>query len=130
MTDRFHGASANGFVRRWNRRADITTCWLEAGERRSFAGPVHADQGLEEKSVRQLPRLRAQLSNRERPLESASNLGFVLLLDPDQYERRIAGLERSLRSSDDGAIQTITVCERGRRHEREEPEADCHHYIQ
>ena len=95
-----------------NRRAQITTRWLEARERRSFACPMRADQGLEEESVGQLPRLGTQLTNRERLLEGVSNLGFVLLLDPDQHEGRIAGLERTLRGLYDRAIQTITVCER------------------
>ena len=58
--DRLHRADANGFVRRLNRRAQITPRWLEAGERCSFASPVHANQGLEEESVGELPRLRVQ----------------------------------------------------------------------
>jgi hypothetical protein len=128
MTERLDGADANGFVRRRNRRTQIATRWLEAGERRPFAGPVHADHGLEEESVGKLPCLRTQLANPERLLECLSNLGFVLLLDPDQYERRIACLERALRGLYDGAIQTITVCERTCRHEREESEPYCYRY--
>src|SRR6478735_7341577 len=112
MTDRLHGADANAFVRRRNRRDQIATRWLEARERRSFAGPVHADQSLEEESVGQIPCLRAQRANRECLLEGVSNPGFVLLVDPDQHEGRIAGLERTLRGLYDWAIQTITVCER------------------
>ena len=51
-----------------------------------------------------------------------SNLGIVLLLDPDQHDRRMAGLERTLRSLHDLAIQSITVCERACRYERDESE--------
>jgi hypothetical protein len=69
MTNRFDGADANGFVGRRNRWAQITTRWLEARERRSFAGAMDADQRLEEESVGQLSRLRAKQTNRERLLE-------------------------------------------------------------
>lgn len=55
-------------------------------------------------------------------LEGLSNLGFVLLLDPDQHQRRIASLERALRGLHDRAIQAITVCERARRRKCEESE--------
>jgi hypothetical protein len=128
MTNRFDGTDANGFVRRRNRWAQITTRWLEARERRAFAGAMHADQRLEEESVGQLSRLRAQLANRERLLEGLPNLRFVLFLDPDQHERRISGVERTLRGLYDGAIQTIAVCERACRQEREESEPCCHRY--
>jgi hypothetical protein len=89
---------------------------------------MDADERLEEESVGQLPRLRAQVANRECLLEGLSNLGFVGLLNPDQDERRITGLERSLRRLHDGAIQTITVCERACRHQREESEPGCYRY--
>jgi hypothetical protein len=129
MTNRFDGTDANGFVRRWNRWTQITTRWLEARERLSFAGAMHADQRVEEESVGHLSRLRAQLANRERLLEGLPNLKVVLLLDPDQHERRIARVERTLRDLYDGAIQTIAVCERACRHEREESEPYCHRYL-
>ena len=58
VTDRLHRTDANGFVRRCDRRAEITTRWLEARERRPFACAMHADQGVEEEPVSQLPRLR------------------------------------------------------------------------
>ena len=129
MTNGFDGTDANGFVRRRNRWAEITTRWLETRERSSFASAMHADQRLEEESVGQLSRLRAQFANRKRLLEGPPNLRFVLLLDPDQHERRIAGRERELRGLYDGAIQTIAVCERTCRHKREESEPDCHRYL-
>lgn len=126
VTDRLHGTDANGFVRRWDRRAEITTRWLEARERRPFACAMHADQGLEEESVSQLPRLRAQRAHRECLLEGLSNLWFVLLLDPDQHKRRITGLECALRSFHDWAIKAVTVCERACRRERKESDSYCH----
>jgi hypothetical protein len=89
---------------------------------------MHTDQGLEEEAVGELSRLRAQLANRERLLECLSNLWFVLLMDSDEYERRIAGLECALRGLHDRAIQAVTVCERAYRCEREEsePELQCY----
>ena len=128
VTDRLHGTDANGFVRRWDRRAEITTRWLEARERRPFACAMHADQGLEEESVSQLPRLRAQHADRECLFEGFSNLWFVLLLDPDQHKRRIAGLECALRSFHDWAIKAVTVCERACRRERKECDSYCRRY--
>src|SRR5687767_11437040 len=128
MTNRFDGADANRFVRRRNRWAQITTRWLEARKRRSFAGAMHADQRLEEEPVGQLSRLRAQLANSERLLEGLPNLRFVLLLDSDQHERRIAGVERTLRGLYDGAIQTIAVCECAGGQQREESDPCCHRY--
>src|SRR5688572_10761493 len=128
MTNRFDGADANRFVRRRNRWAQITTRWLETRERRSFAGAMHADLRLEEESVGQLSRLRAQLANSERLLEGVPNLRFILPLDPDQHERRIAGVKRTLRGRYDGAIHTIAVCERACRQERKESDPCCHRY--
>ena len=81
MTDRLDGAGANCFIRFRNRRAQIAARGLEARVGRAFACPVHADQGLEEESVGQLPCLTAQLANGECPIEGLSNLWFVLLLD-------------------------------------------------
>jgi hypothetical protein len=89
---------------------------------------MQADQGLEKESVGQRFRLRAQLSNGERLLENLSNLWFVLLLDPDQHGRWIASLERTLCGLHNWAIQTVTVCERACRHERDESEPYCHRY--
>ena len=128
VTDRLHGTDANGFVGRWDRRAEVTTRWLEARERCPFACAMHADQGLEEESVSQLPRLSAQRANRECLLEGLANLWFVLLLDPDQHERRIPGLECALRSFHDRAIEAVTVGERARRRERNECDSCCYRY--
>jgi hypothetical protein len=89
---------------------------------------MHADQGLEEESVRELPRLRIQRANRECLLEGVSNLWFVLLLDPDQYERGITRLECALRGFHHWAIKAVTVRERACRRQREEAEPYCHRY--
>jgi hypothetical protein len=128
VTDRLRGTDANGFVRRGDRRAEITTRRLEARERRSFACAMQADQGFEEESVSQLPRLGAQPANRECLLEGLSNLWFVLLLDPDQHKRRITSLERALGSFHDWAIEAVTVCKRASRRERKESDSYCHGY--
>lgn len=108
-------------------RADrlLNTSEIETREGRSFTRAVHADQRLEEESVDQLSSLRAQLSNRQCLLEGCSNFRFVVLLDPDQHEGWIAGLERTLRSLHDWTIQTVAVCERRFWHEREEAERQC-----
>ena len=127
MTDRLHGTGANG-VRRRNRRAEITTRWLEAREGRSFACAMHADQGLEEESVGQL--LSPEGSTREprasarRPFESRVRPSP----GPRSARGRITGLECALRGLHDWAIQAVTVCERAGRRERKESEPYCHRY--
>ena len=128
VTDRLHGTDANGVVGRWDRRTEVTTRWLEAREWFPFACPMHTDEGLEEESVSQLPGLRAQRANRECLREGLSNLWLVLLLDPDQHERRITGLECALRSFHDWAIKAVTVCERARRRERNECDSNYYRY--
>jgi hypothetical protein len=87
---------------------------------------MHADEGLEEESVSQLPRRSAQRANRECLFEGLADLWFVLLLDPDQHERRITGLECALRSFHDRAIKAVTVREHTCRREREESDSYCH----
>ena len=76
---------------------------------------MHTNQRLEEETIRQCLGLRAQLAHSERLLEGVLNLTFILLLHPNQRERRIAGLERPLRGLDDWAIEAITVRERASR---------------
>lgn len=49
-----------------------------------------------------------------------SNLGFVHLWNPDEYEGRIAGLECTLRGFHDRTIQAVAVCEGTDRRKRRE----------
>ena len=89
----------------------MTAGRLEASKRGTLPCPVHTNQSLEEETIRQFLGLRAQLAYSERLLERGLNLALVLLLHPNQRERRIAGLERPLRGLDDRAIHAITVRE-------------------
>jgi hypothetical protein len=59
--------------------AEIESGRLEACVRCTLGRPMHPNESFEEKCVRQLLRLRSKLANGQRVLESAANLGLIIL---------------------------------------------------
>jgi hypothetical protein len=102
-----------------DRRTPVEARRLQARKWLAFSGTVHANDGLEEEAVSELPGLGALVAHRERSIERLPDVAFVLWPNPDEYERGVASVQRSLRCLDDRAVQAVAVCEYARRREHD-----------
>ena len=77
---------------------------------------MDTDKGLEEIQVRKLLRLWVKFPNSKSLLESLLNLRFIFLLDPNQNEVGISGLQCFLGSSYHWTIHPVTMSKNLVRH--------------
>src|SRR5512146_3385477 len=89
--------------------AHIESGGLKACEGSSFTRPVHTHDRLEEPPVRNLARLRPEISRLPRKIEGLPHLLFALHGHVREHQVYVAALERSARGGDDRTIQRVTV---------------------
>src|SRR5512144_1447501 len=89
--------------------AHIESGRLKACEGSSFTRPVYTHDRLEEPPVRNLARLRPEISRLARKIEGLPHLLFALHWHVREHQVYIAVLERSACDGDARAIQRVTV---------------------